>query len=173
MATILENDAGVTETVERSRGLKLRPTELPRVLVYTRGDRRVGDEPRSLNPMRLLRETTVVVECVTDWSKSASSKLDDELEDMQERVEAALAEAQADSLGNTVQRFLYRETQDAFTEGEGSVRMASRVILFDAQYDSEMAASLPDLATIGIDYHRGAPGDFAEGPHAQDEVTLP
>ncbi len=170
VAGILAADVTITETVERSRGLDLKPVNLPCVLVYTKDDRRVGDDARTRSPLRVFRETTVIVECVRAWSKQSATKLDDELEEMTERVESALAEAQAGRLGGVLQKFLYRETNDAFTVNDSSGRMASRVLSFDAQYSSEFAADLPDLVASHVDYHLGAPGDQPEGPHAEDEL---
>lgn len=170
VAGILDADVTITETVEQARGVDLKHEDLPRILVYTRDDRRVGEGPRTLGPLSVMRETTVVVECVRAWSKQAGTRIDDECDEMAERVEAALAEAQAGHLGNQVQRFLYRETTDALTVSEAKTRMASRVLSFDVMYSSEFAANLPDLVGSSIDYYLGAPGDQPDGPHAEDEL---
>ena len=170
VAGILDADATITETVEQARGHDLKRAELPIVLVYTKDDRRVGDGPHTRGPMVVMRETTVVVECARAWSKQTGTRIDDELDEMAERVEAALAEAQAGHLGNEVQHFLYRETQDALTVNEAETRMASRVLFFDVRYSSELAANLPDLVGSSIDYHLGAVGDQPDGPHAEDEL---
>ena len=66
----LKADAGIIAAkhpVETARGFDLPSVDLPRIMVATAGDERLGDEPRSVSPVVYQRNCLIRIECVRSW----------------------------------------------------------------------------------------------------------
>lgn len=171
VVSILTADASITETVEDSPGLARKAEDLPRVYVYTDGDRVVG-ERESDSPARYSRETNVKIECVVEWTRAPGTNPSQQLDIMAERVEAALDTAIAGHLGNSVQSFDYVRSTATF-EKDGALLMGVLTLFYRVEFRTEHAATLDDYVGADVDYHRDAPGERPDGPHAQDVADVP